>query len=46
VKEIRNKNGKKICMVDPMQKTVEILFGGMLTRIQFMSDGSVAVTNK
>jgi hypothetical protein len=46
MKEIRNKNNKKVCMADPAAKAVEILLGGALTRIQFMPDGSVQVTNR
>jgi hypothetical protein len=46
MQEIRNSKHKKICMADPARKAVEILFGGTLTRVQFMPDGSIAVTNK
>jgi hypothetical protein len=46
MKEIRNKLNKKICMVDPATRVVEILFKGILTRIQFMPDGTIKVTNR
>ena len=41
--EIRNKDGKKVAVVDAALKQVEILFKGSLTKIRFMDDGSVSV---
>jgi hypothetical protein len=46
MKEIRNKDGKKVAVVDAALRQVEILFKGSLTKIRFMDDGSVSVTNQ
>lgn len=44
--DVRNKNGKKVCVVDADNKTVEILFKGSLTKITFLPDGTITVKNE
>lgn len=40
IKEIRNLDGRKICVVDPQAKTVIIVTKGVETQIVFKDDGS------
>lgn len=44
--EIRNKNGKKVCVANPADKSVEILIKGCLTRVMFLPNGTLRVTNQ
>ena len=46
MEEIRNSQGKLVCRVDKMSKTVEIVLKGCTTLIRFASDGTITVTNK
>ncbi len=44
--EIRNSQGKLVCVVDKKSKCVEIALKGIVTTVQFCKDGSIKVTNK
>jgi len=43
--KIRNSNGKLVCIVDKVNKSVEISLKGILTTIQFCNDIEIKVTN-
>lgn len=46
MQEIRNKDGKKIAMVDALQKSFEIRFKGSMTTVVFNPDGTITVMKK
>lgn len=46
MEEVRNSQGKLVCRVDKLNKTVEIVFKGCTTLICFSDDGTISVTNK
>lgn len=46
MEEVRNSQGKLVCRVDKLNKTVEIVLKGCTTLICFSDDGTISVTNK
>jgi len=46
MKEIRNADGKLVCRINDLERTVEIVHKGRTTLIRFKPDGTVAVSNK
>ena len=43
--EIRNSDNKLICVIDPREKSVEIVLKGVLTTLQFLPNGEYSITN-
>ena len=45
MQEVRNDQGKLICMADSRTKTIEIAIKGCVTKIRFSDDGKIIVQN-
>ena len=45
MKQVRNANGKFVCMADAATRTVEIIIKGFKTIVRFTADGRVEIIN-
>jgi hypothetical protein len=45
MEDVRNKDGKKVCAIDKVNRVVEILYKGAITTIRFSGEGRVQIEN-
>ena len=45
MKQIKNANGKLVCMIDEAEKIVEIVHKGFKTTVRFKADGQAEILN-
>jgi hypothetical protein len=46
MQDVRNLEGRKICMIDPENKTVVIVIKGVETSIRFNDDGTYDIIDR